>query len=322
MASRDDFNGKRSCYAYDLSRNLETARVEGLANTATCATYLPAGATLPSGSRKVSTQWHPDWRLETRVAEPGRIVTTVYNGQPDPFSGGAVASCAPSDALLPDGKPIVVACKRVEQATSDTNGSKGFSATLTSGVPARVWSYTYNRHGQVLSEDGPRTDISDLTLYEHYPDTTADWTLGDLKQVTNAAGQVTRYTRYNPHGQVLQMVDANGVVTDSTYDLRQRLTSVSVAGQTTTYDYEPTGLLKQVTQPDASFVQYHYDDAHRLTGLSDHLGNRITYHLDNAGNRWKEEVQDPSGVLKRNLIRAYDALGRVQQTTGLHTGLQ
>ncbi|MCM5682963.1 hypothetical protein M8A51_25860 [Schlegelella sp. S2-27] len=310
--SRDGFTGRRTCYAHDLSRNLETTRVEGLDTLAICGTYLASGVSLPTGSRKVSTQWHPDWRLETKLAEPGRITTTIYNGRPDPFSGGAVASCAPSSALLPDGKPIAVVCKRVEQATTDANGSQGFSASLAAGVPARVWTYTYNQYGQVLTEDGPRTDVADVTTYEYYPDTTPEWTRGDLKQVTNAAGQVTRYTRYNPHGQVLQSIDANGVITDSTYDLRQRLTSTTVAGQTTTYAYEPTGLLQRVTQPDASYIEYHYDDAHRLTGLSDQAGNTITYTLDNAGNRTAEQVTDPEGVLARNLSRAFDALGRVQ----------
>nr|WP_259372171.1 hypothetical protein [Caldimonas mangrovi] len=313
---RDDFTSKRICYAYDPSRNLQSARVEGLSNTSMCESSMGAGATLPAGSRKVCTQWHPDLRLETRVAEPGRITTVVYNGRPDPFSGNAVASCAPSSALLPDGKRIAVVCKRVEQATTDANGSQGFSASLAAGVPARTWSYTYNAYGQVLSEDGPRTDVADVTTYEYYPDTTPEWTRGDLKQVTNAAGQVIRHTRYNPHGQVLQSVDANGVVSDSTYDLRQRLTSVTVAGQTTSYTYEPAGLLKRVTQPDASYVEYHYDDAHRLTGLSDQAGNTITYTLDNAGNRTAEQVTDPEGVLARNLSRAFDALGRVQQSTG------
>ncbi|MCM5682965.1 hypothetical protein M8A51_25870 [Schlegelella sp. S2-27] len=316
VVRRDDFTGKRTCYVHDLSRHLATTRVEGLSPSDACSTYTATAASLPAGSRKTSIEWHPDWRFETRVAEPGRITTTIFNGQPDPFSGGAVASCAPSSALLTDGKPIAVACKRVEQATTDANGSQGFSASLAAGVPARTWTYTYNQHGQVLTEDGPRTDVADVTTYEYYPDTTPEWTRGDLKEVTNAAGQVTRYTRYNPHGQVLQSVDANGVITDSTYDLRQRLTSVTVAGQTTTYTYEPTGLLKRVTQPDASYVEYHYDDAHRLTGLSDQAGNTITYTLDNAGNRTAEQVTDPEGVLARNLSRAFDALGRVQQSTG------
>ncbi|WKB56136.1 hypothetical protein N7L95_29280 (plasmid) [Eleftheria terrae] len=273
-------------------------------------------AALPANSRKISTQWHPDWQLSVKVAEPRRIVTTVYNGRPDPFNSNAISSCAPATAKLPGGKPIAVVCKRVEQATTDEDGSKGFAATLAPGVAARQWSYTYNEYGQVLSEDGPRTDVADVTKYEYYTDTTAEWTRGDLKQVTDAAGQVTRYTRYNPHGQVLTMVDPNNVSTEYTYDLRQRLKSVSTGGQSTKYDYEPTGLLKQVTQPDGSYVRYSYDDAHRLTGISDGLGNSVTYTLNNAGEREKEEVKDPSGALMRNISRAYDALGRLQSVTG------
>jgi YD repeat-containing protein len=315
LASRTQFNGNKTCYANDLTRNLEVARVEGYTYQA-CGAYINPGVSLPAGYRKTSTEWHPNWRLQTRVAEPGKLTTSVYNGQPDPFAGGAVASCAPTDALLPDGKPIAVVCKRVEQATTDANGASGFNATLQAGVPARQWSYTYNRWGQVLSEDGPRTDVIDVTTYEYYAETNAEHTQGDLKQVTNAAGQVTTYTKYNPHGQVLESVDANGTVTTNTYDLRQRLLSSTVAGQTTAYEYEPTGDLKKVTQPVGSWVEYGYDAARRLTSVSDSAGNSIVYTLDNAGNRTKEEVKDPGGVLARQLTRVYDALGRVQQTTG------
>jgi uncharacterized protein RhaS with RHS repeats len=138
IASEDDFNGNRVCKSHDLTRNLESVRVQGLATTQACGAVTAAGAALPSGSRKVSTQWHPDWRLATKTAEPGHITTSVYNGQPDPFAGNAIASCAPSTALLPDGKPIMVLCKTVEQATTDANGSLGFSAALQSGVVNRV----------------------------------------------------------------------------------------------------------------------------------------------------------------------------------------
>lgn len=313
VTQRDDFNGNRTCHTYDSSRNLEATRVEGLANTASCSSVTPSGAELPAGSRKVSTQWHPDWRLQTKIAEPKKITTSVYNGQPDPFNGGSTASCAPSSALLPDGKPIVVLCKQVEQATTDTNGSQGFSAALQSGVPARVWQYSYNEFGQVLSTKDP---LGNTSTNSYYATTTPEYTKGDLKSVTNALGQVTQYTKYNPHGQVLTMVDANQVTTTYTYDLRQRLTSVSTAGATTAYAYWPTGLLKQVTQPDQSAINYEYDDAHRLVAVADSTGNRIEYSLDNAGNKIGEQVKDPGGVLTRQLARVMDALGRVQQVTG------
>jgi len=316
ITSAVDFAGRLSCYGYDLSRNIESARVEGLGTSAQCNALVGPNVTLPTGSRKVSSEWHPDWRMSTRVAEPGHITTSIYNGQPDPFSGNALASCAPASALLPDGKPIAVLCKQVEQATTDADGHLGFSAGLQSGVADRVSSWTYNQYGQVLTEDGPRTDVSDITTYTYYSDTTADHTMGDLQSVTNAAGKVTSFSKYNKHGQLLESTDPNGVLTVNTYDLRQRLLSNTVGGQTTSYSYDPVGQLKKVTLPDTSWVGYDYDDAHRQVAVYDNKGNRTEYVLDNAGNRTGETTKDPNGALKRQLSRSIDALGRVQQTTG------
>jgi YD repeat-containing protein len=316
VASIIDFDSHLDCYTYNASRNLETTRVEGLSNTAACSSVLPSASTLPAGSRKTSTQWHPDWRLATKVAEPGAITTNIYNGQPDPFNANAVASCAPSSATLPDGKPIAVLCKKVIQATTDTDGSQAFNAPLDTKVSNRIWTYTYNQYGQALTAKGPRTDVNDTTTYAYYGDTTSTHTIGDLQTVTDALGHVTAYTQYDAYGNVLEKVDANQVATDYTYDARQRLKTVKVGSQTTSYDYWPTGLLKQVTFPDASYVAYSYDDAHRLTDVSDSSGNSVHYVLDNAGNRTAEQYKDLSGALKSELDRIYDALGRVQQSTG------
>jgi YD repeat-containing protein len=278
------------------------------------------GAVLPANSRKTSTQWHPQWPLQTRLAEPGRLTTWVYNGQPDPFTNNAIASCAPPEAKLIDGQPIVVLCKQVEQASTDATGALGFAAGLDANAFVHTQSWTYNSRGQILSHDGPRTDANDTTRYGYHPATTADVTVGDLAQITTPWGS-TRLTRYNKAGKLLQSIDANGIVTEYTYDVRQRLKSVSIqaVGQpkaTTTYDYHPTGLLRQVTEPDGSFVTYHYDDAERLIRLQDGLDNRIDYTLDHQGQRTHEQVKDPANLLRRAAQRNLDALGRLQQLTG------
>lgn len=313
LAWREDFNGYRTCFANDLTRNLETSRVEGLVAGASCTAVLAENATLPASGRKISTQWHPAWRLETQLAEPKRLTTKVYNGQPDPFNAGVAASCAPAGATLPDGSPIVVLCKQVDQATTDTNGAQGLAATVDSTVMARVQQWTYNQYGQVLTAKDPRNNT---TTYAYYSDTTADHTTGDLNTVTNAKQQVATFTKYNAAGQWLEMKDANDVLTTRTFDLRQRLKSVKTGTALTSYDYWPTGLLQQVTLPDNSSLSYGYDDAHRLTSITDNLGNSITYTLDNSGNRTGEDVKDPSGALAKTLTRVPDALNRIQQLTG------
>jgi YD repeat-containing protein len=243
-------------------------------------------------------------------------VTIVYNGQADPFAGNAIASCAPSSAQLPDGKPIAVACKRIEQATSDSNGSSGFNAVLQAGVSSRVTSWTYNQWGQVLTEDGPRTDVNDVTTYVYYSDTTADHLPGDLASMTDATGRETQFTHYNRHGQLLRKVDPNGMVTINTFDSRMRLLTTEVGGETTGFQYDAAGQLKRVELPNSSWFGYDYDAAHRQVSVYDNRGNRIDYLLDNAGNRIGEQAKDPGGSLRRQLARSVDALGRVQQTTG------
>jgi YD repeat-containing protein len=61
--------------------------------------------------------------------------------------------------------------------------------------------------------------------------------------------------------------------------------SRSAGGETTNFSYYPTGLLEQVTLPDGGSLSYTYDAAHRLTQVSDGLGNKIVYTLDAMGNR-------------------------------------
>jgi YD repeat-containing protein len=323
MSVSDDFNGTRVCRAFDPSRNVELTRVEGLAAGASCSAT-GAGVPLPNGARKISTEWHPDWNLRRRESRPGTITTWVYNGQPDPFASGAPAACAPASAVLPDSKPIAVLCHQVEQATTDADGSLGFGATLQASVATREQRWTYNAQGQLLTHDGPRTDIADITTYEYYTDTAfsgADpnavgHTVGDLRRVTNAAGHVTQHTLYDKLGKLLRSVDPNGVVTSYSYDARQRMNSSSVGGQTTTYAWWPTGLIQRVTAPDGSWTFFEHDDANRLTRISDNLGNSVSYTLDAVGNRVAEQAQDPSGTLRRLVGRGIDALGRVQQISG------
>ena len=312
LLSQTDFAGHKTCYVIDAGRNLETRRVEGLAAGAVCGTALsaPPAPTAANPVRSVWTQWHPDWRLEVKRAEPKKLTTWVYHGQPDPTAGNAPAQCAPAGALLPDGKPIAVLCKKIEQATGDANGSQGFAAAA-SGAP-RIWAWTYNARGQVLSADGPRTDLSDVTQYLYYSDTTADHTEGDLRTITNPMGHVTEFTRYDKNGRPLELKDPNGQITTLSYSPRGWLMTRTVGNRTTNYDYDAVGQLTKVTQADGSWLGYDYDPAHRLIGIHDQSGNRIDYTLDPAGNRVEEKVSDPGGALARKQKRVFDALSRLQ----------
>jgi YD repeat-containing protein len=186
----------------------------------------------------------------------------------------------------------------------------------------RTWTttYTYGAIPGVLLqkvEDGPRTDVADVTTYAYYP---ADASCagghfgcrGQLQQVTDALDHITKYTAYDANGKLLSLTDPNGLITTMAYDSRQRLTSITAGGETTTYSYDPAGQLTRVTRPDGAYLAYTYDAAHRLTQTQDNLGNTLTYTLDALGNRVQEEAHDPSGQLARSQSRVYDALSRLQ----------
>lgn len=279
IASRTDFRGNKTCYKYDLLRNLETTRLEGLAAGLNCPanldSYTPASGTR---QRKIATQWHPSHRLRTHIDEISRRTTYTHD------ANGNVLTRTVTDL------------------------------STTPGV-SRTWTYTYNSFGKVLTADGPRTDVSDVTTYTYYGCTTG-YECGQVETVTNAAGHTITYNTYNAHGQPLTITDANGVVTTLTYDLRQRLKSRTVSSEVTTFDYWPTGLLKKATLPDGSYLEYTYDAAHRLTDINDADGNRIHYTLDAMGNRTNEESYDPSNDLAQQRIRVFDALNRLHKEIG------
>lgn len=288
IASRTDFNGNRTNYSYTLPRNLETQRIEGLT---------AAGADTPQ-TRRINTQWHATWLLPVRIAEPLRITTYVYNGD-----GGVICGA------------VAALCSKSVQATTDANGSLGFGATA-SGSP-RVWTYTYDSSGQVLTMNGPRTDVADVSTYTYYAANDADFgKRGNVASITNAASHATQVTSYDAHGKPLTIVDPNGLTTTLAYDSRQRLTSRTVGGETTTYTYDDAGQLTKVTMPDSSYLSYNYDAAHRLTGIQDNLGNRIAYTLDGMGNRTQEQVYDPSNTLAQTRSRIYSDLNRLFKELG------
>ncbi len=184
--------------------------------------------------------------------------------------------------------------------------------------------------GLITMSDGARTDVPDTTAYTYYGSddsscagapTTCPHRKGDLWKATNALGQVTEYLAYDGAGRPLSIKDANGNITDYSYHRRGWLTATKVHGtdaasdlddRITRIDYWPTGLIKQVTQPDGAFAAFTYDGAHRLTDIADNAGNTLHYTLDNAGNRIKEDTRDVAGMLKRTLSRVYNQLGQLK----------
>jgi len=227
-------------------------------------------------ARTIGTQWQPTLDVPTQVDELGRRTTFTYDGYGNPLTK---------------------------------------TVTDTAAGTSRTWTYTYDSYGRMLTAVGPRTDVVDKTTYTYYT-CTSGYQCGMLNTITDALGHVTTYNTYSAHGQPLTITDPNNVVTTMTYDARQRLSSRQMGTETTSFAYYSTGLLKKVTLPDSSVIQYTYDDAHRLTNITDNLGNHIDYTLDLLSNRTAESAYDPAGVLHRTRSRKFDLHNRIGSEIG------
>ena len=279
VSSRTDYNGNVTCYANDQTRGLELVRVEGFAPGSTCPTnlssYTPTAGTT---QRKISTTWSATFQLPTLIVEPTRSITFNYDGSGNLFT----------------------------RTVTDTTVSPNVS---------RTWTYTYNSVGQVLTAQGPRTDLNSTKTYAYYA-CTSGTQCGQIQTVTDELGHVTTFNTYNAYGQPLTITDPNGLVTTLSYDARQRLISSSKAGEVTSFAYYPTGLLRTITMPDGSYLQCSYDPAHRLTGITDGLGNQISYTLDALGNHTATQSFDASNALTFSQSQVFNTLSLPSQQIG------
>jgi len=180
--------------------------------------------------------------------------------------------------------------------------------TVTAGGITRTWTYQYNGWGLVTQITGPRTDVAQVTHYSYDAH-------GELTAITNALGQATRCTSRDANGRCLTDIDRNGVRTQVTYDLRGRLLSRTTGTQTIRYQYAPTGLLTRITFPNGSTEEFGYDAAHRLTDVTDALGDHTHFTLDGAGNRTQVQLFAGNGTLTRSVSSTYDPLDRLVKIT-------
>ncbi len=299
-----NFNGHKTQFAYEAGRALETVRVEGIPK-GNGTDYLPANTALVAGARKITTQWHAQQRKPVKKSEPKLITSFIYNGDADPFNGNQIANCGPAN--------LVLLCHKVQQATIDANGAQGLAATLDNTLAAREEFYTYNAAGQQLTFARSATGVPDETR-EYYGNTTTNWTLGDLKKTTNALGHVIEFTRYDRNGRLLEMADANGIVSTFTYDVRGRVLSQTVAGSTTTHTYDLNGNRIGSLLPNGVVMTYHYDLAKRLIAVENSLGEKINYEYDVESNLRYERITNAANTQTYVKQHVYDALSRVQNT--------
>ena len=91
----------------------------------------------------------------------------------------------------------------------------------------------------------------------------------------------------------------------------------TIAGNlTTSFTYDSAGNLTKTTLPDSSYLAYGYDNAHRVTSITNSSGESQGITYDSAGNVTQTLWKNASSVTKRQHTATYDALGRTLTDVG------
>ncbi len=122
LSSVTDFENNVTQYGYDLTRNLETRRVEGLKDQ--------SGAVVTTAdTRATITSWHATFRLPFEIKE---------------YSGGVDAGGNPTGTLLKTTRYIY-----------DSFGNLTQKDEIAPSAATRTWRWTYTTNGRVLTATDP-----------------------------------------------------------------------------------------------------------------------------------------------------------------------
>ncbi|WP_453087020.1 FG-GAP-like repeat-containing protein [Streptomyces roseus] len=329
LTSATDQAGKAATYTYNADKRVSTATGRGGGKVSN--TYDAAGRVISqtNGSGKITVfTW--DNKRESHTTDPsGGIWTDVYSGNvlmesTDPY--GKKVSYDYDRYLHPVGitdargnrtemtydaagrmatRKAPASAGLTESWTYDAAGnisghidSRGKTSTYTYDAANRVATstdpsggkvvYTYTAQGALARVTAPR---GGATAYVYDA-------AGNRTSVTTPAGEKTTF-RYDVAGRVTAMTDPRGNVT-----------GVDPNAFTTTYAYDPRGLLSSTTDPLGHTTAYGYDNAGRLTSVKDPAGRTTAYTYDTAGRLTK--TTSPAG---KATIRTYDASGNLASST-------
>ncbi|MCC6489356.1 MAG: RHS repeat protein [Candidatus Hydrogenedentes bacterium] len=314
--------GKQTIYTYEVINGLrKITKVDGVAS-AHCPAANKAYTYTADGYLQKTTDWKGNvttYAYDGNGLETSRVEAV---GTPEERT---IATTWDVALRLPD---VITEAGKTTDYTYDSFGRMtAVTVTDTATSETRTTSYTYWPNttvggntvlGRLKEIDGPRTDVTDKTTF------TYDANFRLIK-TTNALGQFTETTSFDAADRPLITKDENGIETRMTYDSLGRLLTVKSAFGTalealTTLTYNFNGDLTQIDSPNGTTVTYTYDNARRLTGMTDDLGNKITYTLDDAGNILTETRKDPANVLKYTHSQTFDEMSRLLTSVGAGAG--
>jgi RHS repeat-associated protein len=323
VTSITDPRGKTSSLTYDTAGNL-TSAVDPLSHTtlncfdeigrrtaaitpkgsaagSTCASLSPAAGTSyfsndafgrvlsvadPLG-HTTSRVFDADGNMVSSTDGLNHTTTYAYDAAGEPTTTTRADSTSTTTDYWPDGS-IYHQYDATGHGTTYAYDAQGRLSTVTD-ANGNVTTYGYDSSGNRVAKQNPggncaASPATGCTTYAY----TA---LNQLSGVTYTDGttNITNIT-YDADGQRTGMTDAAGGWS-FTYDSLHRLTQSQLTNVSrTTYGYDLNGDLTSIGYPSMSYpnivgtVTRAFDDAGRLTGVTDWLNHTTTFSYDADGN--------------------------------------
>ncbi|OQW85829.1 MAG: hypothetical protein BWK72_20215, partial [Rhodoferax ferrireducens] len=162
----------------------------------------------------------------------------------------------------------------VKKQLSATYDDFGRKLTQTDQL-GKVWKWTWNVHGELLTSQTPVQALSgQTTTYAYGAKGNSGETQGQLKSRVVPGAQTASYTR-NPLGQVTRAETRDGAnqmvaAYDYSFDAAHRLNTVtdSRGNKQLSYTWTPGGRLARVVDSDGHSTSFAYDGVGRISGLT------------------------------------------------------
>jgi RHS repeat-associated protein len=170
--------------------------------------------------------------------------------------------------------------------------------------------YSYDTEQNLYRVDESRAGIVGTRTYTREFDER-----NRLTKNTDGANKTVEFG-YDNSNNLKTLTDASNRITTYNYDGKNQLdTVVQNTATIADYDWYSDGLLKKVAYQNNTNRNYIYDNADRVTNITNNLGGNqnesYDYAYDNNSNR-ESEVHKENGVARRTASYQYDGLDRLK----------
>jgi YD repeat-containing protein len=249
-----------------------------------------------SEARTTNTEWHPQWRLPTKITELGRTTVYIYDERGNRISETIADTTGTARTTLWTYTPQSLVATETAPNGATTSYQYDSLGNLTQSTNAlgHTHRYTHDGAGRVLTHTDPNGVLTTTTY--------------DLRgrMLSASVGGITSTYTYTPSGQLASARFAHGHHISYQYDAAQRLVGWSDnRGAHASYQLDPMGnrtseeirnaqghqvwqlarsinsLNRVESTTQAGQTTRHYYDANGdLTHVTNGLGETTTYGLD------------------------------------------